>query len=103
MIVWRREALPAKTERVQGIYAFFFNKEGFSDPEILRQLLISYLDFISSSLFSSLPTPGRKAVGFIMILTFDLIRQGRNDIIVRSSLSIIFCEVKGNITYSVRR
>lgn len=89
MIVWRREALPAKTERVQGIYAFFFNKEGFSDPEILRQLLISYLDFISSSLFSSLPTPGRKAVGFIMILTFDLIRQGRNESKVKFIYNIL--------------
>lgn len=50
--IWRREALPAKTERVQGIHAFFFNKERLSDPEILRQLLIGYPNFISSSLFS---------------------------------------------------
>ena len=89
MFVWRRKALPAKTERVKGIYAFFFNKERLSDPEILRQLLIGHPDFISSSLFSSLPTPGRKAVSFIMILTFDLIRQGRNNSKVKFICNIL--------------
>ena len=70
--------------------------ERLSDPEILRQPLIGYPDFISSSLFSSLPMPGRKAVGFI-ILTFDLIRQGRNESKVKFIYNILRRQRKHNL------
>jgi len=75
---------------------FSFNKERLSDPEILSQLLIGYPNFISSSLFSSLPMPGRKAVGFI-ILTFDLIRQGRNKSKVKFIYNILWGQRKHNL------